>query len=236
MSIMMMAAWRCDLCGHVWLARGPRPPALCARCRKRRWNTGKWDGKLGQQWPELAKVERGPLRFVMVEGIGVVVAKDGPPAECQGRGSMNPWHEAHRGHRFEAQEDGIACLDCGGVFPWPEGEFEFAGRATPTAQDAGHGVSPEAVAKEAERNPHTLTSVHPPPAGRLAHWPTPQAFDAVELDVTPEDWHRRRGGGSHPQPTDLRVCAQLAGPQERMAKGPAKARARAKPKSKAGDT
>ncbi len=235
-----MAAWRCDLCGYVWLARGPRPPALCARCRKRRWNTGKWDGMLGQQWPELAKVERGPLRFVMVEGMGVVVAKDGPPAEGQGGGSVNPWHEAHRGHRFEAQEEGLACLDCGGVFPWPEGECESAGRATPTAQDAGRGASPEAVAKEAQRNPHTLTaqpqSVPPPPAGRLAHWPTPVAFDAVELDVTPEDWQRRRGGGTHPQPTDLRVCAQLAGPQERKtARKPPKAVAPAKKKSKTGD-
>ena len=172
MSIMIMAAWRCDLCGHVWLARGPRPPELCAKCRRRRWNTGKWDGKLGRKWPELAKVERGPLRFIVVEGMGVVVAKDGPPAEAQ---------ESARG------------------------------------KAAG---SPAAGG---------------PPAGRLAHWPTPQAFDAVDLDVTPEDWQRRRGGGSHPQPTDLRVCAQLAGPQETVARGSAKPRVRAKPKSKAGD-
>ena len=121
---------------------------------------------------------------------------------------MNPWHEAHRGHRFEAQDDGIACLDCGGVFPWPEGDASPPGRATPTAQDAGRGASPEAVAEEAERNPCTLTaqaqSVHPPPAGRLAHWPTPQAFDAVELERS-----RRRtgsGGGGAAPTRSLPTC------------------------------
>lgn len=54
--------------------------------------------------------------------------------------------------------------------------------------------------------------------GGLAGWPTPQAMDGSDLNVTPEDWQRRRGKaagyGSHPQPTDLRVCALLADPQE----------------------
>ena len=84
MSIMVMVAWRCDLCGHVWLARGPHPPALCARCRKRRWFTGKWDGKVelgDQEGVKIADVEGGSLKIVMVEGVGMVVVKVGPPAE-----------------------------------------------------------------------------------------------------------------------------------------------------------
>ncbi len=78
-----MVAWRCDLCGHVWLARGPDPPALCAKCRKRRWFTGKWDGnvELGdQEGLKIADVEGGELRIVMVEGVGMAVVKAGPPA------------------------------------------------------------------------------------------------------------------------------------------------------------
>jgi hypothetical protein len=84
MSIMVMVAWRCDLCGHIWLARGPDPPALCAKCHKRRWFTGEWDGnvELGdQEGLKIADVDGGVLKIVMVEGVGMVVVRVGPPAE-----------------------------------------------------------------------------------------------------------------------------------------------------------
>jgi hypothetical protein len=75
-----MIAWRCDLCGHVWLARGPDIPALCARCRRRRWNTGTWDGKVkldDQEGQKLADIDGGELRIVLVEGVGMVVVRVG---------------------------------------------------------------------------------------------------------------------------------------------------------------
>jgi len=84
---MVMVAWRCDLCGHVWLARGPRPPELCAKCRRRRWHTGKWDGnvRLGdQEGLKIADVEGGVLKAVMVEGVGMAVVKVSPRAGAHG--------------------------------------------------------------------------------------------------------------------------------------------------------
>lgn len=84
---MVMVAWRCDLCGHVWLARGPEPPELCARCRRRRWNTCQWDGKVelgDQQGLKIANVEGGELKIVMVEGVGMAVVKVGPRAKAHG--------------------------------------------------------------------------------------------------------------------------------------------------------
>jgi hypothetical protein len=92
MSFMVMVAWRCDLCGHVWLARGPRPPALCARCRKRRWNTWKWDGKVelgDQEGLKVADVAGGVLKIVMVEGVGMAVVKVGAPAEADGHAGLS---------------------------------------------------------------------------------------------------------------------------------------------------
>ena len=98
MSIMVMVAWRCDLCGHVWLAQGPRPPELCAKCRRRRWHTGKWDGKveLGpQEGPKVADVEGGVLKIVMVKGVGMAVAKAGPSAQVKHEGD-GPESDEHR--------------------------------------------------------------------------------------------------------------------------------------------
>jgi hypothetical protein len=33
-----IAAWKCDVCGHIW--RWPKEPARCAECRSRKWNDG----------------------------------------------------------------------------------------------------------------------------------------------------------------------------------------------------
>jgi len=98
MSIMVMVAWRCDLCGHVWLARGPRPPELCAKCRGRRWQAREWDGKveLGpQEGPKVADVEGGVLKVVMVKGVGMAVAKAGPSPQAKPEG-YGPESDAHR--------------------------------------------------------------------------------------------------------------------------------------------
>lgn len=34
--------WVCEYadCGHVWIASGTDAPEQCAKCRRRRWNTG----------------------------------------------------------------------------------------------------------------------------------------------------------------------------------------------------
>jgi hypothetical protein len=35
-------AWKCEVsgCGHVWLGEdGEKPPARCARCKSRQWNS-----------------------------------------------------------------------------------------------------------------------------------------------------------------------------------------------------
>ena len=81
-----MMAWRCDLCGHVWLARDPEPPDLCAKCRKRRWFTGKWKGDVdtgGQEGLEIGVSEGCVLKLIHVEGVGVVLLKVFSPVETR---------------------------------------------------------------------------------------------------------------------------------------------------------
>lgn len=29
---------QCNQCGHIWLPRGDEPPALCPKCKSRRWD------------------------------------------------------------------------------------------------------------------------------------------------------------------------------------------------------
>ena len=31
--------WRCEICGHEWLAINSVPPQKCAKCKSRRWHT-----------------------------------------------------------------------------------------------------------------------------------------------------------------------------------------------------
>lgn len=38
MSRAQSEVWRCDLCGHKWIAQSDNPPEKCAKCRKRRWH------------------------------------------------------------------------------------------------------------------------------------------------------------------------------------------------------
>jgi hypothetical protein len=41
MSLDWAKAWRCDLCGHKWLAVTSEPPQQCPKCRKRHWHDGR---------------------------------------------------------------------------------------------------------------------------------------------------------------------------------------------------
>jgi hypothetical protein len=36
------AAYKCDVCGHMWLAKEQRKPERCAaaKCKSRKWNAG----------------------------------------------------------------------------------------------------------------------------------------------------------------------------------------------------
>ena len=36
------AAYKCDVCGHIWLAKEQRKPERCAaaKCKSRKWNAG----------------------------------------------------------------------------------------------------------------------------------------------------------------------------------------------------
>jgi hypothetical protein len=40
MSLHWSKAWKCDLCGHMWLAVSSQPPEQCPKCRKRHWHNG----------------------------------------------------------------------------------------------------------------------------------------------------------------------------------------------------
>jgi hypothetical protein len=31
-------AWKCEICGHKWLAFDSVPPEKCAKCKSRKWN------------------------------------------------------------------------------------------------------------------------------------------------------------------------------------------------------
>jgi hypothetical protein len=40
MGLHWAKAWKCDLCGHTWLAVSSEPPQQCPKCRKRHWHDG----------------------------------------------------------------------------------------------------------------------------------------------------------------------------------------------------
>jgi hypothetical protein len=166
MSVMMIVAWRCDLCGHVWLARGPRPPELCARCRKRRWHA-RWEWAKPvilpeKGWWDIGKVEGGTVKVMMAEGVGLVVVKVDPAIEHR----LSLMRDVLTGIAPEeiAARHGIPIEEATGEIKEIKREAVkakrkapagiMAGWATPTAQDARHGASET----EMRRNPRTLWS------------------------------------------------------------------------------
>lgn len=42
MPVVMVPAWKCGECTHVWLKVGDKEPTHCAssKCRSRKWNKG----------------------------------------------------------------------------------------------------------------------------------------------------------------------------------------------------
>ena len=59
MGRVIVEAWKCDLCGHIWLVQDGVIPKQCAKCRTRIWNC---DGGAAKQ-PKMiiakpAKVEK----------------------------------------------------------------------------------------------------------------------------------------------------------------------------------
>lgn len=193
MSIMVMVAWRCDLCGHVWLARGPDPPALCAKCRKRRWFTGKWDGnvELGdQEGLKIADVEGGVLKVVMLEGVGMAVVRVALPAEGHEQADLSKEKKAAKtaatnqaAAREEKRKRGRHLAEGNGGLP---GSTACAptGGATP---EQVQGPKPPPAASGDSASGKSESSVKTNQAGSAAR-------------TTWEPWHRTEDGGLKPSP------------------------------------
>jgi hypothetical protein len=72
MSKIQVGAWKCDLCGHVWIA-GKVYPKQCAKCRTRIWNSDGAEPKAA----EPVEVSRGSS--VVVAESRVSIAEDFTP-------------------------------------------------------------------------------------------------------------------------------------------------------------
>ena len=57
MGKVTVEAWKCDLCGHVWLA-GNTHPKQCAKCRTRVWNCDSEAGKTEPKMITSARVDK----------------------------------------------------------------------------------------------------------------------------------------------------------------------------------
>ena len=55
MAIIKVEAWKCDLCGHVWIKQPGEKPKQCAKCRTRIWDC---DG-------ETARPEKKPEKMII---------------------------------------------------------------------------------------------------------------------------------------------------------------------------
>jgi len=74
MACITIEAWKCDLCGHVWLKQAGVTPKQCAKCRTRIWNSDSDGEKAAQMIIE--KKPETPRAIPLIERVRQIEARE----------------------------------------------------------------------------------------------------------------------------------------------------------------
>lgn len=117
MGVLMVQAWHCDQCSHLWLSQ--EKPKRCSKCKSSRWDGGKSGDDRGAGVGEAGAIERGG------DATAVSILQKGKGGKKQlhtvqpvrdelerGSGHISASVESHAGHLTFRAGDGKYCSTC----------------------------------------------------------------------------------------------------------------------------